>query len=153
MGPLSAFGWFVTSRPDADGHSLVALLATEWGRGRLFSPLAGLRLALDGQGRYRREQGGDGPAVEIALPEDLHEPDLLPGILEPVFEGLMSTVGTLLATLSLLSTGPHLNTTVPEQAQSAAHARRYGRGLVPYVKIPATSPGLAEVADSRGEGS
>ncbi|MER5376273.1 hypothetical protein [Streptomyces sp. NPDC002553] len=151
MGPLSSFGWFVTRWPDADGHVLQAALATEWGRGKLFSPLAVLHLALDGQGHYQRQHGTDGPAIEIALPEDPQQPGLLPSILEPVLHGLMVTTATLLATLAVLNADPHLTRTVPDQAQSTAHARRYGRSLVPYCKIPATAPSLAEVVDVREE--
>lgn len=151
MGPLSAFGWFVTHQEDTDGHVLQAALATEWGKGKLFSPLAVLHFALDGQGHYRREHGTDQPAIKIALPEDPQQSDLLPGILEPVLQGLMVTAATLLATLAVLNAGPRLIRTVPDQAQSAAYARRYGRTLVPYCKIPATAPSLAEVVDARGQ--
>ncbi|MEU9057085.1 hypothetical protein AB0D37_43090 [Streptomyces sp. NPDC048384] len=151
MGPLSAFGWFVTRQADKDGHALQAALATEWGRGKLFSPLAVLHFALDGQGHYQREHGTDGPAIEIAMPEYPQQPGLLPSILEPILQGLMGTAATLLATLAVLNTGPLLPLTVPDQAQSAAHARRYGRSLVPYCKIPPTAPLLAEVGDARGK--
>ncbi|MFG3207351.1 hypothetical protein [Streptomyces sp. NPDC048192] len=149
MGPLSAFGWFVTCESSGDGYALKAALATEWGRGKLFSPLAVLHLALDGQGRYEREHGTDGPAIQIALPEDPHHPGVLADSLEPVLTGLMATVGTLLATLALLNTDPSVTVTVPDQGQCAAHARRYGRSLVPYVKIPASLPALSELVNAR----
>ncbi|MEU9761809.1 hypothetical protein AB0D98_19095 [Streptomyces sp. NPDC047987] len=152
MGSLSAFGWFVTREPDAGGWVLQAALATEWGKGKLFSPLAVLRLALDAEGHYQCERGTDSPAIEIALPDDPQQPGLLPSVLDPVLQGrLMVTTGTLMATLAVLNAGPHLTCTVPDQAQSAAYARRHGRGLVPYYKIQATAPSLIEVMDTGGK--
>ncbi|MGW2098688.1 hypothetical protein ACWCPX_13440 [Streptomyces olivaceoviridis] len=152
MTNLSVFGWFVTCETNGDGYALKAALATEWGRGKLFSPLAVLHLALDGQGRYEREPGTDGPSIQIALPEDPHHPGVLADILDPVLTGLMATCGTFLATLALLNASPSLTLTVPDQGQCAAHARRHGRGLVSYSKIPATLPALSELVGDR-EGS
>ncbi len=149
MANLSAFGWFVTCEPSGDGYALTAALATEWGRGKLFSPLAVLHLALNGQGRYEREPGTDRPAIQIALPEDPHHPGVLADILDPILAGLMATCGTLLATLALLNASPSLPVTVPDQGQCAAHARRYGRGLASYSKIPATLPALSELVGAR----
>ncbi|WP_351234796.1 hypothetical protein [Streptomyces sp. NPDC002133] len=106
LGPVTAFGWLVKADPTPDGYTLQAYLATEWGRGKLFSPLAACDLDLDERGRYRREAGTDGPAAQFSTPDDPQRPGVLSGILDPILPGLMVTVGSLLATLAVLAHHP-----------------------------------------------
>ncbi|MFB6984621.1 hypothetical protein ACNPQN_32760 [Streptomyces sp. NPDC056297] len=145
LGPVSAFGWLVITHPTADGYSLQAFLATEWGRGKLFSPLAVCDLDLDDRGRYRREASTDAPAFQFSTPDDPQRPGLLPGILDPILQGMMVTTGSLMAALVVLAEHPQLPEIVPDQAQSAAYRRRSGRDLVTYHRIPREAAALQEL--------
>ncbi|MDX2733462.1 hypothetical protein [Streptomyces sp. PA03-2a] len=145
LGPVSAFGWLVHTEPTEDGYALQAYLATEWGRGKLFSPLAVCYLDLDDRGRYRREADTDGPAAQFATPDDPQRPGLLPSILDPILHSLMVTTGTLLATLAILAEHPHLPAIIPDRAQSAAYRRRSGRPLVTYRRIPRETAALQDL--------
>ncbi|MFI6063177.1 hypothetical protein [Streptomyces sp. NPDC051286] len=145
LGPVSAFGWLVHTEPEVDGYALQAYLATEWGRGKLFSPLAVCYLDLDHRGRYRREADTDGPATQFSTPDDPQRPGLLPSILDPILHSLMVTTGTLLATLAILAAYPQLPAIVPDQAQSAAYRRRSGRPLVTYRRIPQEASALQDL--------
>ncbi|MEU0837781.1 hypothetical protein [Streptomyces sp. NPDC005969] len=145
LGPLSAFGWLVHTEPTADGYALQAFLATEWGRGKLLSPLAICYLDLDDRGRYRREVDTDGPAAQFATPDDPQRPGFLPSILDPILHSVMVTTGTLLATLAILAEYPQPPAIVPDQAQSAAYRRRSGRALVTYRRIPQEASALQDL--------
>lgn len=145
MASLTAFGWLVTTHSTANGYAMQAYLSTEWGRGKLFSPLAVCYFDLDSQGRYRCEDGTDGPAVEFSTPDDPQRPGLIPRFVDPIARSLMATVGTLLATLAVVAESPHLPQTVPDKAQSAAYQRRAGRALVTYRRIPPEATALQEL--------
>ncbi|WP_327309747.1 hypothetical protein OG730_41360 (plasmid) [Streptomyces sp. NBC_01298] len=145
LGPVTAIGWLVTSRPAEDGYAMEAYFSTEWGRGKLFSPLAAFHFALDHNGRYRPEAGSDLPHVAMATPEDPQRPGLLPEILDPIAQSLSGTTATLLATLAVLDKAVHLPETIPDPAQSAAYRRRAGRALVSYRRISADTPALLDL--------